>query len=174
FPRAVVHYEAIAEQSPGSGPAWLNLGVAYKGAGRFEEAQKAYQRAAAIEQTAPAAQFNLGVLYLRHLDRLEEAQTALRQYMSLTGVDDREAMVLLEEAEQLQRFKTTSAEESAPSVDRSTTETTPSREAPSAASESSTPAVPPRSVSKPRNSPVKKTKPVAKPVPEVPEPDDFE
>ncbi|MEL7238263.1 MAG: tetratricopeptide repeat protein [Planctomycetota bacterium] len=178
FQRAITHYRAIAEQAPSSGAAWLDLGVAYKGSGQFEEAEKAYRKAAGLEASAAAAHFNLGVLYLRHLDRLAAAQTEFRQYISLAGADDREALALLEEAEQLQRFQTAAAEESAPTPEMVATDppakvtAEPSDESPQAPKPAPTAAEAPKAET--RNSPIKKPPPAKKPVLEVPEPDDFE
>ena len=105
FGRAVQHLKAIVESEPDPGVALVNLGVAYKGAGQFEEAEKTYLDAARSPTAEAAARFNLGVLYLRHLDRLDDAEASFRRFVELSPGEAGQADVLLSEVEQLKRFK---------------------------------------------------------------------
>ncbi len=105
FDRAVSAYRAVVDRAPESGPALVNLGVAYRGQGKFEDAEAAYRRATQVEDAAAAAHFNLGLLYLRHFERLEAAADNLQRYLSLAAGDDPVARSLLQEVEQLKQFK---------------------------------------------------------------------
>ena len=105
FQRAIEHYRIVADRAPDPGPALVNLGVAYKGSGQFAEAEQAYQSATTFEESAPAAHFNLGVLYLRHLERIDDAEKSLRRYLELTDTPPKEALALLDEVEQMKKFR---------------------------------------------------------------------
>jgi tetratricopeptide (TPR) repeat protein len=101
--RAISAYEKVLELEPNHVAALVNLGVVLKAAARFEDAEKAYRRAieAAGNEPAPDAHFNLGVLYLRHLGKNEEAKAELKRYLQVSsaGSDD-PAFAMLEEIEQ--------------------------------------------------------------------------
>ena len=88
FARAAGHYKAIAEHDPSNLAAFVNLGVAFKGSGAFPKAEAAYLAAIELGADRPpaAAHHNLGVLYLRNLERLADARKHLRAYLELAEV----------------------------------------------------------------------------------------
>lgn len=102
FKKAIDSYGRVAKANPKNTAAWVNLGVAYKGSGQFEKAEQAYQSAVkASDEAQPAVHYNLGVLYLRHLRRLDDAERELKHFLTLSdGAGDR-AFALLEEIEKL-------------------------------------------------------------------------
>jgi len=85
FKRAVESYQTVCELDPRNTEAFLNLGVALKGMGRFREAESAYLKAIQLAGKSPVAQayFNLGVLYLRNLDDMKRAEKNLKKYIKL-------------------------------------------------------------------------------------------
>lgn len=103
FKRAIDTYQSIAAIDPGNVAAYINVGVAYKGSGQYELAEKAYLQAIAVakDEPSPIAHFNLGVLYLKNLDRIVDAKTQLKRYLEIGSPrsDDR-AFAWLEEIEQ--------------------------------------------------------------------------
>lgn len=106
FKRAEDNYKAITTYDPKNGPAWINLGVTYKGQGKFEDAEKAYLAASKLEdpEVKEAASYDLGVLYLRHMDRLPEAEAQLKTYTQAGGKRRRSARRMLKEVDQRKKF----------------------------------------------------------------------
>ncbi len=103
FARAAANFRAITEAQPTNAGAYVNLGVAAKGGNNLELAEQSYLKAIEVAgaEPVPAAHFNLGVLYLKHLNRLDDAQTHLKRYLQVgnAGSDDK-AFGLLEEIAQ--------------------------------------------------------------------------
>ncbi len=64
YAAAVAKLEEATQLLPNQPPAWNHLGLAYHGAGRPEEAIRAYQRALALDRNLAAARYNLGCVYL--------------------------------------------------------------------------------------------------------------
>jgi tetratricopeptide (TPR) repeat protein len=54
----------LTEAQPGNVSAWVALGVAERGLGRFDEARRAYEHALALDAADPAALYNEGVLLM--------------------------------------------------------------------------------------------------------------
>ena len=189
FNRAIAQYRAVTEQMPKLGAAWVNLGVAYKGSGRFDEAEKAYLAATALPEAASAAHFNLGVLYLRHFERLEDAEANLRRFVELADGASDDAQPLIAEVEQLKRFKeqeAAMAEEAArqAEIERRAQEEEAARaaatDAPAppveaeAEQASKTPDIPKASPKENQKTPTKGRQDARKRPPKELEPDDFE
>jgi len=65
---------------PNDAEAEVALGVAARGAGRLDEARRAYERALDIEEDYAPALFNLGVLYMDFDKDKAKAKTFLTQY----------------------------------------------------------------------------------------------
>lgn len=84
LPQAMEAFKKAIELNPEYAQAHHNLGVALAEAGRWEEAIKAYQKALAVTTYAnpELAYSNMGWAYY-NLDRLGEAENALRQALSL-------------------------------------------------------------------------------------------
>ncbi len=104
FARAIESYKKLTAMDPKSLPGFVNLGVAYKGSGQFEKAEGAYQTALKLaeDERSAGVHFNLGVLYLRHLSRMDDAQKHLKRYLQLAdGPNTEAAFKMLEEIDQL-------------------------------------------------------------------------
>jgi tetratricopeptide (TPR) repeat protein len=103
FGRAAANFRAITESQPKNAGAFVNLGVAAKGGNNLEAAEQAYLKAIEVagSEPVPAAHFNLGVLYLKNMNRLDDAQTHLKRYLQVgnAGSDDL-AFGMLEEITQ--------------------------------------------------------------------------
>lgn len=100
FRSAARLYQAAAQSDATRGAALVNLGVALKGAGQYEKARGAYEEALSAGASAEA-DFNLGVLYLRHLNQLDPAEKHLRRFVQNSDGDASEkAFKMLEEIEQ--------------------------------------------------------------------------
>lgn len=107
FKKAIDNYTAVTNQNPKATAAFVNLGVAYKGSGQFENAEAAYKKAidAAGTDGAPAAHYNLGVLYLRNMNKLAEAKGELKRFLQLSDGGDNDAVFgMLEEIEKLEQL----------------------------------------------------------------------
>ncbi|MBI4818074.1 MAG: tetratricopeptide repeat protein [Deltaproteobacteria bacterium] len=103
FRKAAAQFEGIVKNDARNGPAWLNLGVAYKAMGRFAESEKAYRKAIEVSDgRLPVAHYNLGVLYYRNLKRRPEAKEELQKYLQTGGAgSDDPAFQLIEEIERM-------------------------------------------------------------------------
>lgn len=85
YQRAERAFSAVSEKEPKNGPALANLAVSQKGLGKYDSAESSYRAAEAAFGTAPPnLYYNLGILYLRHLDDLDKAETALKTYLRLS------------------------------------------------------------------------------------------
>ena len=65
-----------------------SLGIAYRGLGKFKEAEKAYNRAMGIDPGLAEAHLNLGVLYDLYMNRLADAVRLYRSYKKLAGPNE--------------------------------------------------------------------------------------
>jgi len=117
YPGAVRELELAVKHAPASPEAWLNLGNAYRGEKRFDDAKRAYDRALLLDPKMREAHFGVGVLHLDiekpgmgTVERLEKGVAALDRFAAEGGEDERlgrykkEALALLEkERKRLQR-----------------------------------------------------------------------
>ena len=79
--------------APSWDTAWTNLGSAYRGKGRLEDADSAYRKALELNPRSAEAYFNLGILYLDApqmpntdvISKLTKAGEFLAQYRQLGG-----------------------------------------------------------------------------------------
>jgi tetratricopeptide (TPR) repeat protein len=126
FKKAVDNYEAVIQRFPNDVAALVDLGVAYKGLGRFQDAERVYKQAIAASGPVgtPAAHFNLGVLYLRNLGNLDASQAQLRRFLELKEGStpfEKRASAMLDEIEKMRsveaQVKSMQAEEVAPEPD---------------------------------------------------------
>ncbi|MFT5584296.1 MAG: tetratricopeptide (TPR) repeat protein, partial [Cognaticolwellia sp.] len=63
---------------------YYNLGIAYRGVGRYEDSAKAYQKALALE-AGPEPHLNLGILYGDYLKSYDLAVEEYEMYKSMGG-----------------------------------------------------------------------------------------
>lgn len=64
-------------------PAYNQLGILYRDAGRFDDAAQAYRRALALDDTYARAHLNLGILLDLYLDEPARALTHYERYLQL-------------------------------------------------------------------------------------------
>jgi tetratricopeptide (TPR) repeat protein len=80
---AVQQFETAVRLLPQSAPAWNHLGLAYHGHGQWQDAQRAYQKALALDHKLAAAHYNLGCLYLEQTN----LSGALAELTTFTGLE---------------------------------------------------------------------------------------
>ncbi len=96
FEAAIEQLEKAVEYAPRMAEAHLNLGNAYRGVGRHEDALKKYRRALELDEDNPDPLMNKALVYLdapledmEVLERLEKAKGLLEAYRGAGGDDDR-------------------------------------------------------------------------------------
>jgi len=77
--------ENAAAQDPKNADLQLTLGVAYRGVGRLDDAQKAYSKALTLAPGNPAPHFNLGVLLGDYRKDYDGAVAEFNQYVAAGG-----------------------------------------------------------------------------------------
>jgi Tfp pilus assembly protein PilF len=84
YARAAEELRGVTKADPTDVEAWIALGVAERGEGKFEAAQKAYEKALAADPNGPAAAdalFNLGVLHMDFLKQPAKARARFDEYL---------------------------------------------------------------------------------------------
>lgn len=89
FGTAAQQFEAIVKEAGGNDAARVSLAVAYKGLGRFSEAEAIYKKILAQQQENLDVLWNLAVLYHHHLNRYAEAVKSYKLYEKLAGSGDK-------------------------------------------------------------------------------------
>jgi tetratricopeptide (TPR) repeat protein len=86
YPDAEAVFADLTRRLPREGAHWMNLGTARRGAGKYEEALRAYMRAAELGYTDADFYFNVG---LTHIDRrdYESARVLLKKALDLAPGD---------------------------------------------------------------------------------------
>lgn len=89
FDGAIEQLEAASKVDEASVGVWNNLGSAYKGAQRYDEAKSAFEKAIQLAPSAPISYFNLALLYfdaefggLDKIARMEKASDTFNLYLS--------------------------------------------------------------------------------------------
>lgn len=91
--------EKASELDAESPSIWMDLGVAYRGLGRGEDAKKAFTRARELAPRDPNPLFNLGVLYADELKDYDLAIDKLNAYIDEGGAKVELAKAYLEDVE---------------------------------------------------------------------------
>ena len=89
YTRALAELEKAARARPNDPDVLVALGVARRGAGKPDEARRAYEGALAIAPEFPAAHFNLGILYMDFLSDKAKAREHLQVYRKVAPSGDR-------------------------------------------------------------------------------------
>jgi tetratricopeptide (TPR) repeat protein len=110
FPAAAARLEDAVRIAPRLAAGWLDLGNAYRGSRRFDEARGAYDRALALDASMAEATFGLALLHLdveregmAAAERLEKAIAYLDAYQRAGGTDPRLAAYRKDAVAQLER-----------------------------------------------------------------------
>jgi tetratricopeptide (TPR) repeat protein len=82
---------------PTNRSAWMNLGVALKDLGDYEASERCLLQAKELDPNYGNTWFNLGSLYLRQLDRYEDAYNCLKEAIRCNP-DDEDAVGFAAEA----------------------------------------------------------------------------
>jgi tetratricopeptide (TPR) repeat protein len=88
YARAAEELRAVTHADPTDVEAWNALGVAERGQGKFDGAQKAYEKALAADPNGPGAAdalFNLAVLHMDFKKEPGKARARLDEYLKIAG-----------------------------------------------------------------------------------------
>lgn len=88
YARAAEELHGVVHADAGDVDAWNALGVAERGQGKYDAAQKAYEKALAADPTGPGAAdalFNLAVLHMDFKKDPQKARARLDEYLKLAG-----------------------------------------------------------------------------------------
>ncbi len=91
--------ETAAGITPDNADVQLTLGVAYRGVGRLDEAEKAYRKALALDPANPAPHFNLGVLLGDYKKDYDGAIASFNTYVSAGGEESELAKEYIDDVE---------------------------------------------------------------------------
>jgi tetratricopeptide (TPR) repeat protein len=81
YARAVEELKSVTRADDQDEEAWIALGVAERGRGKIEEAQRAYDHALEIDPEAPDALYDLGVLYMDFKKDPQRAYKRLTEFV---------------------------------------------------------------------------------------------
>ncbi|MDP6933987.1 MAG: tetratricopeptide repeat protein, partial [Myxococcota bacterium] len=76
-----------------------NLGIAYRGVKRYDEAKASYQKALDLDPSNPDPYLNLAVIHGDHLQEFESAIEALDNYVANGGTDEERVAAWMEDIE---------------------------------------------------------------------------
>ena len=79
--------EQAVEVAPKDASIHMNLGIGYRGLGKFEEAEKEYRRVIELSPGRAEPFLNLAILYGDHQKKYDEAMEILVQYRGMAGAD---------------------------------------------------------------------------------------
>jgi cellulose synthase operon protein C len=89
-PEAITRLEKATEAPGARGREWNQLGVAYRQAGRFADARKAYDRAIELDAQFAPAVLNLGILNDLYLAEPQKALPLYERYASLVPAESQQ------------------------------------------------------------------------------------
>lgn len=99
----VVLLERAAVASPDNHGVQMNLGIAYRGMGRFEDANRAYEQALVLDASNPDPYFNIGILRGDYLKDYAGAIDAFQAYVDRGGRDAESAQGFIKDVQKEQR-----------------------------------------------------------------------
>ncbi|HLL54298.1 MAG TPA: adventurous gliding motility TPR repeat lipoprotein GltE [Myxococcaceae bacterium] len=107
YQAAEEHLRRILQADGKNAAAHLDLGVAYKGMGKFDKAMQEYDEAEKLDPKLAAIYLNRGIILLRFKDAPERAQELFKRYLSLSDGLNGESSVLnlMKEAEAIVQAK---------------------------------------------------------------------
>lgn len=88
YARAADELRAVTKADPTDVDAWNALGVAERGAGKFDAAERAYEKALAAEPNGPVAAdalYNLAVLQMDFTKQPQKARARLDEYLKIAA-----------------------------------------------------------------------------------------
>jgi tetratricopeptide (TPR) repeat protein len=94
--------ERAAKKAPENHGVQMNLGIAYRGVGRFDDAKVAYGKAIEIDPNIPDPYINLGILYGDYTKEYKESLDAFGKYVEMGGPQSAQATVYIEAIEKEQ------------------------------------------------------------------------
>jgi Flp pilus assembly protein TadD len=89
-PEALARLEKATEAPGARGREWNQLGVAYRQAGRFADARKAYDRAIELDSQFAPAVINLGILNDLYLGEPQKALPLYERYAALVPAESQQ------------------------------------------------------------------------------------
>ncbi len=108
YPAAEEHLRRLLQADGKNAAAHLNLGIAYKGMGKFDKAMQEYDEAEKLDPNLAAIYLNRGIILLRFKDAPERAHELFKKYLSLSGDGigaDASVLNLIKEAEAIAQAK---------------------------------------------------------------------
>ncbi|MBI5512051.1 MAG: tetratricopeptide repeat protein [Deltaproteobacteria bacterium] len=102
---AAQQFEAMLKQVPSDRATRLGLAVAYKGLGRYDQAEKLYKEILAADKNDFDAWWNLAVLYHYNLSHFDEAKEAYQQAKKHAPAGDKQAESIETRIANLDRLK---------------------------------------------------------------------
>lgn len=87
YSAAVTHLRKLLQVNGKDPAAHLNLGVAYKGLGQFDQAMQEYDAAQKLDPNLAGVYLNRGILLSHHKDAPERAKELFQKYIALKGGD---------------------------------------------------------------------------------------
>jgi tetratricopeptide (TPR) repeat protein len=79
--------ENAQKQQPNNHGVLMNLGLAYRGVGKLDDAKRTYTKALEVKPENPDPYFNLGVLYGDYYKQYDEAKQSFQKYIDMGGKD---------------------------------------------------------------------------------------
>ncbi len=91
--------ETAKEVAPSNPDVQLNLGVAYRGVGRLDDARKAYEQALVLNPEGAKAHFNLGILFGDYEKDYDASISAFERYVAAGGTEAERASEYIEDVQ---------------------------------------------------------------------------
>ncbi len=99
YKKMVPLLETARKLEPDNQQVLINLGIAYRGVGRLDDAEATYKAALELDPADPAPHFNLGILYGDYKKDYESSLTSFTAYVDAGGEDAETATEYIEDVE---------------------------------------------------------------------------